>query len=102
GHFSSSSQAEEILLSNQIPGSAVKCIQDVTTQWWSTYSMWERLLHLQPCFSLMEAEGQLRKNLTNDQWLVVKDTTALLEPFKCAQRLLEGKNYVTVSLAPFI
>jgi hypothetical protein len=50
----------------------------------------------------MEAEGQLRKNLTNDQWLVVKDTTALLEPFKCAQRLLEGENYVTVSLVLFI
>jgi len=31
GHFSSSSQAEEILLNKQIPGSAVKCIQDVTT-----------------------------------------------------------------------
>jgi hypothetical protein len=31
GHFSSSSQAEEILLSKQIPGFAIKCIQDVTT-----------------------------------------------------------------------
>jgi hypothetical protein len=64
--------------------------------------MCERLLHLQPYFSLMAAEGQLRKNLTDAQWLVVKDTTTLLEPFMCAQRLLEGKNYVTVSLAPFI
>jgi hypothetical protein len=44
GHFSSSSQAEAILLSKQIPGSAVKCIQDVTMRWWSTYSMCERLL----------------------------------------------------------
>jgi hypothetical protein len=32
GHFSSS-QAEEILLSKQIPGAAVKCIQDVTMHW---------------------------------------------------------------------
>ena len=46
GHFSSSSQAEEILLSKQIPGSAVKCIHDVTTRWWWTYSMCERLLRL--------------------------------------------------------
>jgi hypothetical protein len=54
-HFSSSSQAEEILLSKQIPGAAVKCIQDVTTHWWSTYSMCERLMRLCPYFTLMEA-----------------------------------------------
>jgi hypothetical protein len=62
GLFSSSSQAEEILLSKKIPGSAVKCIQDVTTRWWFTYSMCERLLHLRPYFSLMEAESQLKKS----------------------------------------
>lgn len=102
GHFSSSSQAEEILLSKQIPGSAVKCIQDVTTRWWSTYSMCERLIRLQPYFSLMEAEGQLDKNLTEMQWKIVKDTTALLEPFMCAQRLLEGESYVSVSMIAFL
>jgi hypothetical protein len=102
GHFSSSSQAEEILLSKQIPGSAVKCIQDVTTRWRSTYSMCECLLRLRPYFSLMEAEGQLKKNLTNTQWMVVKDTTALLEPFMCAQRLLEGESYITISMIAFI
>jgi hypothetical protein len=31
GHFSSSSQAEAILLSKQMPGLGVKCIQDVST-----------------------------------------------------------------------
>jgi hypothetical protein len=59
GFLSSSSQAEEILLSKQMPGSAVKCIQDVTTRWWSTYSMCARLLRLKPYFYLMEAEGVL-------------------------------------------
>jgi hypothetical protein len=88
GFFSSSSQAEEILLSKQMPGLAVKCIQDVTTRWWSTYSMCARLLRLKPYFSLMEAEGVLPRNLTDQQWMIVKDTTALLEPFMCAQRLL--------------
>jgi hypothetical protein len=34
GFFSSSFQEEEILLSKQMPGLAVKCIQDVTTRWW--------------------------------------------------------------------
>jgi hypothetical protein len=52
----------------------------------------------------MEAEGSLLvdKNLTDEQWLVIKDTTTLLEPFMCAQRLLEGESYVTVSMIPFI
>ncbi len=102
GHFSSSSQAEEILLSKQIPGSAVKCIQDVTTRWWSTYSMCERLIRLRPYFSLMEAEGHLEKNLTEMQWQIVRDATALLEPFMCAQRLLEGESYVSVSMIAFM
>jgi len=102
GHFSSSSQAEEILLSKQIPGAAVKCIQDVTTRWWSTYSMCERLMCLCPYFTLMEAEGNLDKNLNEMQWQIVKDTTAVLEPFMCAQRLLEGESYVSISIIAHI
>lgn len=102
GHFSSSSQAEEILLSKQVAGSAVKCIQDVTTRWWSTYSMCERLLRLKPYLNLMEVEGTLDKNLNDDQWIVIKDTVTVLEPFMCAQRLLEGESYVTISMIPFI
>jgi hypothetical protein len=60
GHFSSSSQAEAVLLSKQIPGSAVKFIQDVATCWWS---MCKRMLQLQPYLAIMEAEGLLKKNL---------------------------------------
>jgi hypothetical protein len=102
GHFSSSSQAEEILLSKQVSGTPVKCIQDVTTRWWSTYSMCERLLHLRPYFYLMEADGSLDKNLTEVQWMIIKDTTVLLQPFMFAQRLLEGETYVTVSMIAYI
>jgi hypothetical protein len=39
GFFSNSSQAEEILLSKQAEGKVVRCIQDVFTCWWLTYSM---------------------------------------------------------------
>jgi hypothetical protein len=102
GHFSSSSQAEALLLSKQNPENAVKCIQDVTTRWWSTYSMCKRLLRLQPYFTLMEAEGVLKKNLNALQWQIVKDTTTLLEPFMCAQQLLEGESYLTISMIAFI
>jgi len=102
GHFSSSPQAEAKLLSKQVQTRAVKCIQDVATRWWSTYSMCERLLRLRPYFSLMEAEGELDCNLTEEQWAIIKDTCDLLEPFMCAQKTLEGQKYVTISLVPLI
>ena len=97
-------QAEEILLSKQGNGTiAVKCIQDVTTRWWSTYSMCEWLLQLQPYFNLMEAKGLLvNKNLNDEQWIIIRDTVTVLEPFMCAQRLLEGEAYVTISMIPVI
>jgi len=98
GFCSTSSQAEEILLIKQMHILAVKYIQDVTTRWWSTYSMCATLLRLKPYFSLMKSKSILPKNITDQQWMIVKDTSALLEPFMCAQRLLEGECYVTVSM----
>lgn len=103
GHFSSSSQAEQRLLNLQPAGTrAVKCIQDVATRWWSTFSMCERLLRLKPYFALMEAEGNLDCNLTDSQWLIVEDTCTVLQPFMFAQRTLEGECYVTNSMVPYI
>jgi hypothetical protein len=58
GHFSSSSQAEELLLSKQKPGAAVKCIQDVTMHWWCTHSMCELLMRLCPYFSLFHVRSE--------------------------------------------
>ncbi len=102
GHFSSSSQAEQRLLNLQPAGTrAVKCIQDVATRWWSTFSMCERLLRLKPYFALMEAEGNLDCNLTDSQWLIVEDTCTVLQPFMFAQRTLEGECYVTNNSTDF-
>jgi hypothetical protein len=53
-------------------------------------------------FSLKEAEGHLDKKLNEMQWQIVKDTTAVLEPFMCAQRLLEGESYVSISMIAYI
>jgi len=44
--FNSSSQAMDKLLAKQSIGRAVKPIQDVSTRWWSTWSMCERLIRL--------------------------------------------------------
>ena len=100
--FSSSSQASDTLLSLQRTGRPVKCIQDVATRWWSTYSMCHRLIRLRPYLNLMEAEGSLKKNLSADHWSIIVDTCAVLEPFMFAQKLLEGETYVTISLVPYL
>jgi len=102
GHFSSSSQAEQRLLSLQQNGRPVKCIQDVCTRWWSTFSMCERLLRLKPYLDLMEAEGTLDCNLSALQWVIISDTCTLLKPFMFAQKSFEGETYVTISMVPYI
>jgi len=53
-------------------------------------------------YTICRRYGVLPRNLTDQQWMIVKDTTALLEPFMCAQRLLEGECYVTISMIAFI
>jgi hypothetical protein len=100
--FSSSSQATETLLSLQRTGRPVKCIQDVATRWWSTYSMCHRLIRLRPYLNLMEAERSLKKNSSDEHWSIIQDTCTVLEPFMFAQKLLEGETYVTISLIPYL
>ena len=101
GHFVMSSQASEILRIKQ-GAKSVNVIQDVSTRWWSTYSMLERMLHLKPYIILMVRENLLLPtiNLTNEQWMIVEDVCAILAPFKYVQKIMEGEKYVTVSLIP--
>jgi len=62
--FNSSPQATIKLLGKQVEGRAVKPIEDVTTRWWSTYAMCDRLLRLKMYLCLHENEGALTCNLT--------------------------------------
>jgi len=65
--------------------------------------MCERLLRLRPYLSLLENEGEVNfTNLTNSQWIIVKDLAALLKPFMILQKMLEGHAYVTISLVPYV
>jgi hypothetical protein len=90
------------LLAKQSAGRAVKPIQDVVTCWWSTWSMFNRLLRLTPYLALMEDEGVLKCNLSPSQWLIVLDLQKTLQPFMLAQRLLEGESYAMISLVPYL
>ena len=105
GHFSSSPLAEKMLLEKQKQNPTcrpVGVIQDVATRWWSTFLMLERLLRLKAYFTLMEVEGLITCNLTDEQWITASDICVLLEPFMVAQKVLEGQKHVTISLVPYI
>jgi hypothetical protein len=101
--FNSSPQAMKKLHSKQVQGRELNPIQDVTTRWWSTYSMCERLIRLRPYLSLLENEGEVNfTNLSNSQWIIVEDLASLLKPFMILQKTLEGHAYVTISLVPYL
>ncbi len=64
--------------------------------------MHHHLIHLRPYLNLMEEEGSLKKNLSDEHWSIIVDTCAGLEPFMFAQKLLEGETYVAISLIPYL
>jgi hypothetical protein len=80
----------------------VKVIQDVTTRWWSTYQMCERLIRLRPCVGIMTQQNERDANLAPQQWDVVVEVAKLLEPLMQVQQLHEGDYYCTVSFIPFL
>ena len=101
--FNSSTQAVKKLHSKQVQGRELHLIQDVTTRWWSTYAMLQRLITLKPYLSLLENEGEVDfTNLSNSQWIIVEDLASLLKPFMILQKTLEGHAYVTISLVPYM
>jgi hypothetical protein len=103
GHFSHSSQAAKKLKEKQADlQRQLGVLQDVSTRWWSTYTMTERLMFLKFYFDLMEREGSLSCNLTESQWVITGLVRDVLKPFMLAQKVLEGEKYVTLSFVPGI
>jgi len=109
GHFKHSSQANDSLLAVQkaVLGTierAVTVIQDIVTRWWSTYQMCQRLLRLKQYFTLLVDAEKLDAdvNLNPNQWRIIEDICGVLKPFMIVQKTLEGENYVTISLVPYL
>jgi len=100
GHFKGSSQDTAILKQLQIAdvGVPVGVIPDVVTRWWSTFRMVQRLLRLRAKFTLMQTDHNLRCNLIDQEWVDVQLLHDLLEPFMHIQKVLEGEQYVTISI----
>jgi len=108
-HFSKSNQQLEKLKAQQknmdtyVGKQAVGVVIDVVTRWWSTYSMCERLIHLQPALAAMAVDNKLPAPilLNETDWKIIIQVHHLLQPFKDALELLEGDKYVTLSILPF-
>ena len=82
----------------------VTVVQDVVTRWWSTYSMLERLLYLKPAIASLGAAEQIPRDklLTEFEWKIVAETKRLLEPFRNAQKGLEGEKYASAPFVPVV
>ena len=66
--------------------------------------MCERLVYLKEALRAMALDNQIppQKILTDEDWEVIELVHKALKPFKSAMIVLEGENYVTVSLIPTV
>ena len=106
-HFSHSALQEESLLAFQRRqqggnGKVLKLLQDVTTRWWSTYTMLERLLELKPTLLAMKLMEETTAELTPETWEVIRLGSIVLQPFKAVQLMMEGEKYITLSFVPIL
>jgi hypothetical protein len=60
------------------------------------------LIYLQPALAAMAIDNKLADSILLNEtgWNIILQVHKLLQPFKEAQKLLEGDKYVTLSLLP--
>ena len=79
-------------------------VQDVKTRWRSTHDMCESLRANQEPLLLYDvrnpnaAQGFKDNRLSLEDWSIINQTVALLEPLAAASKNLEGKNYPRLSI----
>lgn len=95
--FKHSTQAEDRL--TRVQENPVHLCQDVSTRWWSTYLMINRLIQCKRYIKFLESEYP-SIFLSNDEWDELLTLNTILEPFKDIQLFLEG-DYVTSSFIPY-
>ncbi|CAM9809105.1 unnamed protein product [Phaeothamnion confervicola] len=99
--FHSSSQLTDILKHTcELAGCPYRKIQqDVSTRWWSTYTMFESVLGLEKAITIMggndklfKGAGRGRVNLapTAAEWEIARQGATILEPFMVAQKMHAG------------
>ena len=105
GHFKASTQSLEALLQSQLRNNVkipLNVIQDVSTRWWSTYSMCKRLTDLKLYILLILEANKNIPILSDYQWKIIEALVNVLAPFMNIQKMMEGQKYTTVSLIPYL
>ncbi|GBC29861.2 zinc finger BED domain-containing protein 1-like [Rhizophagus irregularis DAOM 181602=DAOM 197198] len=89
----------------------LRCIQDVSTRWNSSYYAWDRLFFLKDAIIQLQTDlststdreikkdgNRLKKLLLNDdEWELLDQLVDLLMPFEEATREFSGNSYITLS-----
>eukprot|EP00731_Ephydatia_muelleri_P008708 Em0004g1046a len=106
-HFSHSALEEESLLAFQRRrqggnGTVLKLLQDVTTRWWSTFTMLESLMELKPTLQAMKLMEETSVELSPETWEIIRLGSIVLKPFKAVQLMMEGKKYIILSFVPVL
>ena len=106
-HFSHSALEEESLLAFQRRrqggnGTVLKLLQDVTTCWWSTFTMLESLMELKPTLQAMKLMEETSVELSPETWEIIRLGSIVLKPFKAVQLMMEGEKYIILSFVPVL
>lgn len=107
-HFRSSELANSKLKKKQQQMNTAehKLIQDVSTQWNSTYYIVARLLEQRwPVTATLsdpevKPRGKPYFDLKPEQWVLLEELVQGLGPFECATVFLSGQEYATASCLP--
>ncbi|KAL7558052.1 hypothetical protein ACA910_009240 [Epithemia clementina (nom. ined.)] len=116
-HFESSLPASDelMLMAKQLCASeedrdALKTLsQDVSTSWWSTQIMLERLFSLREAITTYlarkrvpgaSAQERLPPRFSDDEWEALEELHFMLRPLRFAQQILEGRK--SISSASFV
>ena len=83
-------------------GKVLKLLQDITTRWWSTFTMLERLMELKPTLQAMKLMEETSVELSPEMWEIIRLDSIVLKPFKAVQLMMEGEMYITLSIVPIL
>uniref|UniRef100_A0A2S2R5W4 Zinc finger BED domain-containing protein 1 n=1 Tax=Sipha flava TaxID=143950 RepID=A0A2S2R5W4_9HEMI len=100
-HYKHSSYATGNLrdLQYQMNLSVLKVKQDISTRWYSTFTMIERLIKIKiPLTASMSSFSRTPNCLNASEWEIITDCINILKPFKNITSELSGENYPTLSL----
>jgi hypothetical protein len=74
--------------------------QDVPTRWWSSFDMCSTLDRLRGNIESLSQRNIINQNLTSSEWAIIEILSIILQPFYEVQKMLEGQNYITISMVP--